>query len=185
MERLGAGRNARRLVWRRCRRLRQTSLVLACLLLFAAVGVGAGWLVRGAASIRHDEQWRSAPRRAGRWRRRHFSAAGRAVGEVVVYSGSTSWLSMSLDDGLVGQGHCEVRLADGVDGPSGTFCGSTRVYGAWTVALPAGTGHIQLASVVTDEGCWRVPAFQRGTGPRPTRASDQAATVSGPGCNAR
>ena len=47
MERLGTGGATRRLV-RRHWRLRQSALVLACLLLLAAAGVGAGWLVRGA-----------------------------------------------------------------------------------------------------------------------------------------
>ena len=49
MERLGTGGATRRLV-RRHWRLRQSALVLACLLLLAAAGVGAGWLVRGAGS---------------------------------------------------------------------------------------------------------------------------------------
>ena len=53
---------------------------------------------RRPASARSSNR-RSAPSRAGRCETASLLAAGRAVGEVVVYSGSTSWLSMSLDDG--------------------------------------------------------------------------------------
>ena len=50
---------------------------------------------------------------------------------------------MSLDDGSwSGKATCEVRLADGTTVPLGTFW-LDKGYGAWTVALPAGTGHIQ------------------------------------------
>lgn len=183
MERLGAGRTARRLVWRRWR-LRQTSLVLACLLLFAAVGVGAGWLVRGG---QHPTIERSAfgTEAGGKVETASLLAAGRAVGEVVVYSGSTSWISMSLDDGSwSGKASCVVRLANGSTVPLGTFW-LDKGYGAWTVALPAGTGRIELASVVNDEGVLASARLSAGHGASANEASDRAATVSGTGYPAR
>jgi hypothetical protein len=178
MERLGAGRTARRLV-RRHWRLRQSSLVLACLLLFVAVGAGTGWLVRGS---QHPTIAPSAfgTEHGGKLETASLVAAGHAVGEVVVYSGRTSWLSMSLDDGSwSGEATCEVRLADGTSVPLGTFW-LEKGYGAWDVVLPPGTGPIELASVVTDQGVLASARFAAGPKtPAAGEASDQAATVSG------
>lgn len=147
-ERLGSGRAARRLVSRQ-RRLRQVSLVLACVLLLVAVGLGAGWLARGGEQ---PTTLRSAfgTQPGGRVETASLLAGGRTLGTVVVYSGRTSWLFMSLEDGSwSGKATCEVRLADGATVPLGTFW-LDEGYGAWGVTLPSRTGSIQTASVVSD-----------------------------------
>ena len=176
MERLGTGGATRRLV-RRHWRLRQSALVLACLLLLAAAGVGAGWLVRGAGSRPPVARTAFGTEPGGHIETASLVSAGRALGEVVVYSGPTSWLSMTLDDGSwSGEATCQIRLADGTTVPLGTFW-LEKGYGSWSVVLPPGTGHIQLASVVTADGVLATAHLPSG-GARTARAATGGAATS-------
>jgi len=161
MERLGARPAAQRHV-RRPWRLRQPSLVLASLVMFAAVGAGAGWLAWGG---QHQTVVPSAFGTApgGQIETESLVTGGRTLGKVVVYSGRTSWLFMSLDDGSwSGKANCEVRLVNGKTVPLGAFW-FEHGYGAWGVTLPPGTGRIQTASVVTDLGVLASAHFPSGT----------------------
>ncbi len=170
MERLGAGGAARRLV-RRHWRMRQSVLLAACLLLMVGVGIGAGWLARGGpAPAVGRSAFGTGP--GGHVVTESLVSGGRAVGQVVVYRGQTSWLSMSLDDGSwSGSATCEVRLANGKKVPLGNFW-LNHGYGAWIVTLPAGTGPIATASVVTPGGVLASAHLPLGEGSRgaPTQA---------------
>ena len=146
MERLRAGRAPRPSVRRQWLAWR-SSLALAGLALLVALGagVGAGWLVRGGPRP-SQSSFGTAP--GGRVETASLVAAGRNVGRVTVYSGRTTWLFMSLDDGSwSGQASCEVRLAGGKTRLLGTFW-LDNCYGAWGVALAPGTGQVQSASVL-------------------------------------
>jgi len=149
MERLGVGRGAPRPVRPRWH-LRRPLVLAACLLLFVGVGlgVGAGWLARpvqrptiGASAFGTEP--------GGHVETESLVSAGRTLGTVTVYSGRTSWLFMSLDDGSwSGKASCQVRLADGRTASLGSFWLNDG-YGAWGVTIPTGTGPIETASVVT------------------------------------
>jgi len=152
MERLGAGR-APRPSLRRQWFARRSSFALACLALLVVLGVaaGAGWLVRGGPQP-------AVPRSSfgtavgGRAETAALLAAGRSIGDVTVYTGSTDWLFMSLDDGSwSGKASCEVHLAGGKTVLLGTFW-LDNGYGAWGVTLAPGTGRVQSASVLSDGG---------------------------------
>jgi len=153
MERLGAGRAARQLL-RRQWLVRRSSLALAaCLLVLVALGagVGTGWLARGG------QQPAVTPSAFGTGPGGHVETAslvagGRSIGNVTVYSGATSWLYMSLDDGSwSGKASCQVRLAGGKTLRLGTFWLDDG-YGAWGVTLAPGTGRIRSASVLSGGG---------------------------------
>lgn len=133
-------------------RLRRPSLVFACLLALAAlgVGVGTGWLARGAPS---PARAAFGTTRGGRVLTRSLSSGGRVLGYVTVYSagaGSTGgWLYMTMDDGSwSGRASCEVRLSDGSELALGTFW-LEGGYGAWGVSLPVDPARIQLATVTS------------------------------------
>jgi hypothetical protein len=178
MERFRAGPAAQRRVrwqWR----LRQPSLVLAGLLMFGAVGVGAGWLAWGG---QHQTVVSSAFGTApgGQIETESLVTGGRTLGKVVVYSGRTSWLFMSLDDGSwSGKASCEVRLVNGKTVPLGTFW-LEHGYGAWGVTLPPGTGRIQAASVMTDQGVLASAHFPSGTMTSAVGAAGDQGVISGP-----
>jgi len=178
MERLGAGPSSRRHV-RRQWRVRQTSLVAACLLLVVAVGVGTGWLAREGP---HQSVVRSAFGTApsGQIETASLVEGGRTLGKVVVYSGRTSWLFMSLDDGSwSGKATCQVRLADGTTVPLGTFW-LENGYGAWGVTLPPGIARIHSASVVTDSGVLGTARFPSGTLASSVGRANSQGVISGP-----
>ena len=169
MDRLGAGRVARRSAWRQWH-FRRSAVALACLLLVAAVGVGAGWLTRGG---QRPPEVRSAfgTEPGGHFEAASLVAGGRALGQVTLYRGRTSWLFMSLDDGSwSGSASCQVRLTNGRTVPLGTFWLDDG-YGAWGVTLPAGTGTVKSASVVSDG---RVLASARFASPGATSALGDA-----------
>jgi hypothetical protein len=150
MERLGTGRAIRRRFHRQGR-LRPSTLVLTCivavlLVAMAGVGVGTGWLSRGSqrpvvAGFGTDA--------GGHLQTEALIAGSRTIGETTVYSGTTSWLFMSVDDGSwSGNAICEIRFADGSTLPLGTFW-IDKGYGAWAAPFPSGKGPIQGASLVT------------------------------------
>jgi hypothetical protein len=153
-ERLGAGRAGRPAAGQRWR-VRRLSLALASLaaLIALGAGLGAGWLVRGSGP---PPAGRSAfgTEQGGRVTTRSLVSGGRAIGYVTVYSDpasggsrATSWLYMSLDAGSwSGTATCEVRLADGSHVQLGSFW-LDHGYGAWGVAVPAGTRPISSAYV--------------------------------------
>ncbi len=149
MERLGVGPGGQRPVRPRWR-LRQSLLVAACLLL-VGVGLGAGWLARsGQRPTGRASAFGSEP--GGHIETESLVSGGRVLGTVMVYSGRTNWLFMSLDEGSwSGRASCQVRLADGKRVPLGTFW-LENGYGAWAVTIPSGTGPIETASVVTAGG---------------------------------
>ena len=178
MERSGARPAAQRHV-RRQWRLWQPSLVLASLLMVGAVGAGAGWLAWGG---QHQTvvpaAFGTAP--GGQIETESLVAEGRMLGKVVVYSGRTSWLFMSLDDGSwSGKANCQVRLVDGKTVPLGTFW-LEHGYGAWGVTLPPGTGRIQTASVVTDQGVLASVHFPSGTMTSAVGTTTGQGLISGP-----
>jgi hypothetical protein len=178
MERFGARPAAYRR-GRRQWRLRQSSLVLASLVIFGAVGAGAGWLAWGG---RPQTVVRSAFGTApgGQIETESLVAGGRTLGEVVVYSGRTSWLFMSLDDGSwSGKANCQVRLVNGKTVPLGTFW-LEHGYGAWGVALPPGTGRIQTASVVTGQIVLASAHFPSGTMTSAAGTTNGQGVISGP-----
>ena len=154
MERLGVGRERPGQSVRRQWFVRRASWAMACLLLLVAVGagVGTGWLVRGG-------QPPLTVQSAFRYRRPEVASqtasllsAGRKIGDVTVYSGRTTWLFMSLEDGSwSGKATCQVRLAGGKTELLGTFW-LENGYGAWGVTLAPGTGHIRSASVLSEGG---------------------------------
>lgn len=163
MERLGADRAARLLV-RRPWLVRRSSLALACLLVLVAVGVGVGtgWLLRGG---QQPGVARSAfgTEPGGHIETASLVAGGRSIGNVTVYSGATSWLYMSLDDGSwSGKASCQVRVAGGKTVPLGTFW-LDNGYGAWGVTLAPGTGRVQTASVLSGGGVLASADFTSGT----------------------
>jgi len=149
MERLGAGRAARQLV-RRPWLVRRSSLALACLLVLVAVGVGVGtgWLLRGGQQpVIARSAFGTGP--GGHIETASLVAGGRSIGTVTVYSGRTSWLYMSLEDGSwSGKASCQVRLAGGRTVPLGTFW-LDNGYGAWGAALAPGTKRVRSVSVLS------------------------------------
>ena len=163
MERLGVGRGIRQSV-RRQWFVRRASWAMACFLLLVVVGagVGTGWLVRGG---QHQPAVRSAfgTGPAGRVQTASLLAAGRRIGNVTVYSGQTTWLFMSLEDGSwSGKATCQVRLAGGKTELLGTFW-LENGYGAWGVTLAPGTGKIRSASVLSGGGVLASADFAPGT----------------------
>ncbi len=163
MDRLGVGRGATRPVPARWRPRR--SLVLAaCLLLLVGVGVGAGagWLARsGPRPTVGASAFGTEP--GGHTETKSLVSGGQVLGTVMVYSGRTSWLFMSLDDGSwSGKAICQVRLTDGRIVPLGTFWLNDG-YGAWGVTIPPGTGPIETASVVTSAGVLASARFSSAT----------------------
>lgn len=178
MERFGARLAAQRRV-RRQGRLRQTLLVLASLVIFGAVGAGAGWLAWGGRS---QTVMRSAfgTTPGGQIETESLVAGGHTLGEVVVDSGRTSWLFMSLDDGTwSGKASCQVRLVNGKTVPLGSFW-LEHGYGAWGVALPPGTGRIQTASVVTGQVVLASAHFPSGTTTSAVGTRSGRGVISGP-----
>ncbi|HLN05640.1 MAG TPA: zf-HC2 domain-containing protein [Acidimicrobiales bacterium] len=184
MERLGMASGLRERV-RRQLRLRQFSVVMACVLLLAVgLGVGAGWLVRGG---QNPTTGRSAfgTGRGGSIETESLLHAGRTLGNVTLYSGRTAWLFMTVDDGSwSGKATCEARLVDGKVLQLGTFW-LDNGYGAWGVTLPAGTGHILTASVVTDGGVLASARFGSGATASATMMPKPQAATSGLGWMAR
>jgi len=123
--------------------------------------------------------------RGGTLERASLLAGGHTLGEVVVYSGRTSWLFMSLDDGSwSGEATCQVRLADGTTVPLGTFW-LYNGYGAWSVVLPPGTGRIQLASVVTAEGVLASAHLPSGGATSTASTASNRTVISGAGWTSR
>jgi hypothetical protein len=163
MERVEAGRTARQ-ASHRSWRARRFYLVLASVAVLVALGagVGAGWLVRGGQP---PPVMRSGfgTEPGGRISAGSLVYKGRSLGEVTVYSGRTSWLYMSLDDGSwSGKAACRIRLADGATVLLGTFWLDDG-YGAWGVTLPPGTGRIESASVLRDGRVLASAEFASGT----------------------
>ncbi len=149
MERLGAGRTG----WQPLRRpwfARRPFFVMACLvaLLAVGVGVGTGWLARGAPQPAVSQSsFGTEP--GGHAETASFVVGGRSVGSVTVYWGKTTWLFMSLNDGSwSGQARCQVSLAGGKTVSLGTFWLDDG-YGAWGVTLAPGIGRIHSASVLS------------------------------------
>jgi len=136
--------------------------VAACLLLLVGVGAGAGWLARsGHRPAVGASAFGTEP--GGHMETESLVSGGRVLGTVLVYSGRTSWLFMSLDDGSwSGRASCQVRLADGKRVPLGTFW-LDKGYGAWGVTIPSGTGPIEAASVVTAAGVLASARFPSAT----------------------
>ena len=166
MERFRARPAAQRRV-RRQWRLRQPSLVLASLLMWG-----------GQHQTVVPSAFGTAP--GGQIETESLVAGGRTLGKVVVYSGRTSWLFMSLDDGSwSGEANCQVRLVDGKTVPLGTFW-LEHGYGAWGVTLPPGTGRIQTASVVTDQGVLASAHLPSGTMTAAVGTTSGQGVISGP-----
>jgi hypothetical protein len=150
MERLGTGRANRRRFHRQWR-LRPSTFVLTCvvaalLVATVGVGVGTGWL---SGSSPHPVVAGFGTDAGGHLQTETLVAGSRTIGEVTVYSGKTSWLFMSVDDGSwSGNATCEIRFADGSTLPLGTFW-LEKGYGAWAAPFPSGMGPIANASLVT------------------------------------
>ncbi|MGO9965351.1 MAG: hypothetical protein ACLPUG_18250 [Acidimicrobiales bacterium] len=176
MERLGPGRAPRHSVHRRWIAWR-SSLALASVAMLVALGagVGAGWLVRGGPQPSRSS-FGTAP--GGRAETASLMAAGRSIGNVTVYSGRSTWLFMSLDDGSwSGEASCEVRLAGGRTILLGTFW-LDNGYGAWGVTLAPGTGRVRTASVLSGGSVLASADFAPGT---TAYVSGAAARVDLPG----
>ena len=144
-----------------------------------AVGAGAGWFAWGG---QHPTvvPFAFGTAASGQIETGSLVAGDHTLGKVVVYSGRTSWLFMSLDDGSwSGKANCQVRLVDGKTVPLGTFW-LEHGYGAWGVALPPGTGRIQTASVVTDQGVLASAHFPSGTMTSAVGTTSGQGVISGP-----
>ena len=192
MERLGVGREARQSV-RRQWFVRRASWAMACLLLLVAVGagVGTGWLVRGGQPPL-TVQSGFGTGATGRVQTASLLSAGRKIGDVTVYSGRTTWLFMSLEDGSwSGKATCQVRLAGGKTELLGTFW-LENGYGAWGVTLAPGTGHIRSASVLSEGGVLAsadfapsTTAYVSGMTSVPTTDALSPVAVNASGCQRR
>ncbi|HET9075677.1 MAG TPA: hypothetical protein VFN68_01990 [Acidimicrobiales bacterium] len=116
----------------------------AAAVLVAMVGVG-GWLLGAASS--------PAPTiDAGHLVTAKLVASGRTVGDVVVDTDGTPWMSMHLEmGGTSGRFTCRITTASGRSEEMGSFPVSAGT-GAWAAALPAGVGSIRTAEVVDPAG---------------------------------
>lgn len=158
MDRLGSPRVTPRAA-RGWSGLRRSSLLATCVLVLVAVGAGiaGGWFARGSERPAQTSAFGTEP--GGSLQAESLVDGGRTVGEVTVYSGKKSWVYMTLDDGSwSGKAVCQVRLADGTTVPLGTFW-LDKGYGAWGVTLPAGTGPIETASVVSGKNVLATARF--------------------------
>ena len=179
MDRLGVSRGLRHRVRRQWFVWRASWAVVGLALLVAAVaGVGTGWLVRGGQQPPAVQSgFGTGP--AGRVQTASLLSAGRNVGTVTVYSGRTTWLFMSLEDGSwSGKATCQVRLAGGRTELLGTFW-LENGYGAWGITLTPGTGHIRSASVLSEAGLLASANFAPSTtayvsGVRPVLSTSRA-----------
>jgi Putative zinc-finger len=151
MERLGTGRATTR-ARRRQSRFWLSTPVAACLvavMLFALVGAGfaSGWLSRGSP---HQVASGFGTDSGGHLRTESLVSGSRTIGEATVYTGTTSWLYMSVDGGpSSGTATCEVQLTDGSTRMLGTFWINSG-YGAWVAPIASGMAPIQTASLITD-----------------------------------
>ena len=80
------------------------------------------------------------------------SKDGKTVGEIVAYRGDPSWVFMSIKaPGLKGTVRCQIEMANGHSGPTGTFVLQNGV-GDWARPIPVDINQIRGATLVTSTG---------------------------------
>lgn len=139
-----AGFESRVLATRRGPRRHRVVGLVAAAAFAVAVGVG-GWAI-GSAGNRPPQVAPAAVQSA------QLVHDGRSVGQVLVTSGPSRWISMAMSSsaGPSGWVRCEVRESDGRTVDLGTFH-VVDGYGYWAAALP-GTAQVTAASVVDRAG---------------------------------
>jgi hypothetical protein len=121
------------------RRLAAAAAVVVAL----ALGAGVGDLVATSHESTPAAAVRSAP---------VHSAAGTEGTVVLVSSGHTGWLVMTLHDApTTGVVSCSITLADGSRRDIGRFSLADG-YGSWTAPLPVSAAAVRSVSVVDDSG---------------------------------
>ena len=110
----------------------------------ATTGVEHAWVASGPA---HQVTY-SHLLRMGTFQ----SKEGKTVGEIVAYRGNPSWVFMSIKDpGLKGTVRCQIEMANGNSGPTGTFVLQNGV-GDWARPIPVDINQIRGATLVTSTG---------------------------------
>lgn len=129
---------------RRVTRLRRISVLAAAAMMAIVLGVGVGAVVNGhggnqpAAAIRPS---------IGR-----LISNGETLGEVMISTGSPSWMVMDIDTGGVsGLVWCEVTLTDGHVVTVGKFTISNG-YGSWVASFSHPASDVRSARIVNVHG---------------------------------
>jgi hypothetical protein len=144
--------------WRLARRLksdarsrrpatrRRVSVIALAAAVALVLGFGLGLLVSNSSPTAPVPSARARPTEAS------LRSHGHAVGDVIVSSGATPWMIMTVDSGWwSGAVTCEAVLAGGKVETIGTFRLSGG-YGTWGAPLRAPWGQVRGARLVASDG---------------------------------